>query len=793
MKRMRLFFFLFFLFTFSQEGFAQSCVGTAGRVKWSYWLGFKNTPDSLELTALEFFPSTPNGSQYIGSLQSPINFADYMAGFIRGFIKVPQTATYEFNVTGDDRAIFRLSPNEDPTKKQKRAEVKTWSNIDEHYKEANQTSVPITLTAGQYYYFELLNLEGGWSDHITLYWRQHNNADTTWRIVDFNYIYEYTCGQNCPPRGTACNDGNAQTTNDQQDGFCNCVGTYPTSNACVGNRAEVDAYYYDNITGSYVENDLINAPKFPLLPDRREKLKGAYGPLSPYTRDYYGTLVQGYLTVPMSGMYEFDITGDNQTFFFLSKNDSIEYKQYHQAIVISGIAETAYNSSVLQKISPLYLEKGKYYYFEFQHKENTWRDFFYLHWKTPFHETRDWKLVSNFYLFDYKCEISCIPQGTPCDDGNPFTNNDQINANCECVGTPCTGPDCDDLGARYQKYEVCMTTPNLTTREDVAWTSCNSTTANPNPARSAYKNWIRYDFSNIYEFQTSRIWNYNVTGETDKGFKNVVIDYSLDGTTWHQLGGTYTWPQAPGTSDYSGFTGPNFNNSKAKYILVTALSNWNDPSCSGFGKITFDAIHCDPEGTACDDGDPLTMYDKFDANCHCKGVDIHCANDTLSLERMSLADGTYQAKKRIAAESLVPSTQNITFTAGNAIVLLPGFEVKNQAVFTAKIEDCLQQAFVNNTPSGPTTAQIEEQGLSIEEADISTLKRIIFRLSKPANVKLTIKDKSNNTVVTLLDHYQENIGTLQKWLPTKRLSAGIYWVELQVDNDILKQQFTISK
>ena len=36
---------------------------------------------------------------------------------------------------------------------------------------------------------------------------------------------------------------------------------------------EWEAYYYDNIVGSYVENDLINAPKFPLLPDRKEKLR----------------------------------------------------------------------------------------------------------------------------------------------------------------------------------------------------------------------------------------------------------------------------------------------------------------------------------------------------------------------------------------------------------------------------------------------------------------------------------------------------------------------------------------
>jgi PA14 domain len=787
-------FILLFMLKSNNISFAQSsCIGTAGQVKWGYWQGFRSQPDSTELTTLEFYPTQPDGFQMMGSLQSPINYVDNFAALIRGFIKVPQTATYQFNITGDDKAIFYLSTNDQPTNKRKRAEVKTWTNVTEHNKEANQTSTAITLQANQYYYFEMLNLEGGGGDHMTTHWRKTTDTDTTWRIIDFNYIYDYACGLQCPPRGTACNDNNPQTTNDQQDGFCNCLGVVPTANACVGQRAVVDAYYYDNIVGSYIENDLINAPKFPLLPDRREKLKGAYGPLVTYTNENYGTLVQGYLTVPVSGTYEFNITGDNQTFFFLSKNDSIEYKQYHQAIVVSGVAETSHTSSSLQNIAPLFLEKGKYYYFEFRHKENTWRDHFNLYWKTPFHEKKEWKKVSNFYLFDYQCELSCIPQGTPCDDGNAFTNNDQINASCECVGTPCSGADCDDLGARYKMYETCSPTQNLTTREDASWVACNANATNPNPTRAAYNNWIKYDFAHQYKFQSTRVWNYNVTNETDRGFKNVVIDYSLDGTNWTSLGGVYTWNQASGTSDYSGFAGPNFNNLKAKHILITAQSNWNDPTCMGFSKITFDALHCDPEGTPCDDQDPLTTYDKFDNNCNCKGIDIRCANDTLSLERMSLTtNGLYEAKKQITTQSTVPATANISFTAGNSIVLLPGFEVKQEGVFLASIADCMQAAFVKNTTA--STATLENSEASLFEVDSTAnlrLKEIIFRLKNPSKVKLVVKDNNENVLVTLIDHYIENIGTHKKWLPVNKLPKGTYWVELTVEKNVMKEKLVL--
>ena len=90
----------------NQSVFAQNCVGTAGQVKWSYWTGFASSPDSSDLFALETFPSRPDGSQTLGYLKSPINYTDYFASVIRGYIKVPATDYYIFNVTSDDKSTF---------------------------------------------------------------------------------------------------------------------------------------------------------------------------------------------------------------------------------------------------------------------------------------------------------------------------------------------------------------------------------------------------------------------------------------------------------------------------------------------------------------------------------------------------------------------------------------------------------------------------------------------------------------------------------------------------------------
>jgi hypothetical protein len=794
----RTFYILLFILTASSVIVkAQTCIGPAGQVKWSYWANFTTYPDMSDLSVLENFPNKPDGSEIIGSLKSPVNYTDYYVGMIRGFIKVPQTANYIFNLTSDDQGLFYLSTTQSPANKVKRAEVTSYTDEDDHDSEPSQTSISIQLVAGQYYYFEMYNFEGGGGDHMTLSWKKASTPAAPWGVVDFNYIYEYACGQVCPERGTPCNDSNAATTNDQQDGFCNCVGVAPTTNACVGERGLIEAYYYDNIIGTYVENDLIDAPKFPLSPDRREKLKGAYGPLPAaplYSTDNYGTLVQGFLTVPVTGNYEFNLTGDGQTFFFLSSNDSLENKQARQALVMYGSGETEHTNSVFQSIGPSYLEKGKYYYFEFRHKENTWRDHFNLYWKTPFYENKVWKRVPSFYLFDYKCEVSCIAQGTPCNDGNPFTNDDKINGSCQCVGTPCSGPDCNDESARYKVYDSCSPTDNLTTFSEVSWYSCGTTLQpNPNPARAANKNWIKYDFSNRYKFQDTRVWNYNVTGETTKGLKTVYVDYSVDGTTWQPLGATYTWPQAPGNADYSGFTGPNFNDIKARYILISAINNWGDATCSGFGKINFSASLCDNEGTACDDADPLTQYDKFDNSCNCRGININCASDTLKLDRSPLSDGDFKAIKGISSKSLVPTTKDISFTAGNSIVLLPGFEVNANAVFKADIANCVQQAFTNNQKVANATDDKSVTEFSTDSTETNKLKKIIFRINKPGYVKLKLKDKGENTVVTLIDHYFENLGTQIKLLPTNKLPKGLYWIELDYAGKVLREQLDLTK
>ncbi len=118
------------------------------------------------------------------------------------------------------------------------------------------------------------------------------------------------------------------------------------------------------------------------------------------------------------------------------------------------------------------------------------------------------------------------------------------------------------------------------------WISCEPT-PNPNPQRGD-SHWIMYDLGNLYELGHSHFWNANDPAHLDYGINEVVIDYSLDGISWNELG-NYSFSQASGLSTYEGETGPDFTGLSLKYVLITVLSN-HGGSCYGFGEARFEVL-----------------------------------------------------------------------------------------------------------------------------------------------------------------------------------------------------------
>jgi len=96
-----------------------------------------------------------------------------------------------------------------------------------------------------------------------------------------------------------------------------------------------------------------------------------------------------------------------------------------------------------------------------------------------------------------------------------------------------------------------------------------SSKTGPQPA------WIQYEFDRVYKLREMWVWNYNVQFESvlGFGFKDVTIEYSLDGSDWVALAET-EFTQGLGREGYAHDTTVDFAGAAAKYVRLTAGSNW---------------------------------------------------------------------------------------------------------------------------------------------------------------------------------------------------------------------------
>ncbi len=768
-----------------------SCVGQNGKIKWYVHADLPDD-DLQDLYVDQSYPLSPDYVIDLLGIESTYNFSNNYGSVMRGFIKVPVTGTYTFNITGNSRATFFFSEGTDPSNMSVIAYATGAVGKDEHYRWPEQTSIDFNLNAGDYHYFEVHHTEYMYSDHATVYWRTPLFADTIWRVVNASHLYEYTCFSTCSPAGTPCDDGNANTTNDMEDGFCNCIGEVTSSNNCIGNRGDVLAMFFDSISGSDID-DLYTAPKYPLSPDTAIEITQLNLPY--YFDDQYGTLVKGYLRVPESGDYVFNITGDNDARFYLSSNAGVGNLSLI-AEVDGWTGRTEHYKYSAQTSATISLQNSKFYYFELHHKEGWGGDHSNVYWKTPFRPDTNWFAIHGQYLYGFDCENACIPQGTACNDHDPNTSNDMYDANCDCVGTPCGGP-CEQ-GEQHEVADFCAPSDGYSNYVMDSWLSCQETT-NPNPAHGN-SHWIMYDFDEVLKIERNRYWNYNVENETGKGAKTVVIDYSDNQSTWTNLG-TYQWDEASGQNGYLGDSILALNGVQLRYLLITIIDSWDNLPCAGFSEILFDIRRCRNGGTPCDDGDPNTIGDIYDNDCNCLGIPIEVENpcDTiiLTVNQPSVPTGDYNAEDRVEATTNVHKGNIVTFTGGNTVELNEGFEVKKGALFYASIEPCVEPLSIRppalihqlKLPSTPSQGSKKESlGIKRQSDKVSD---IFYHVKRKGPVSLTLINSSGQIVQQFHDEQEMKPGEYSKQLPTRRLSPDIYQLILQTKNNILRQRIVV--
>ncbi|MHC4806071.1 MAG: LamG-like jellyroll fold domain-containing protein [Planctomycetota bacterium] len=101
--------------------------------------------------------------------------------------------------------------------------------------------------------------------------------------------------------------------------------------------------------------------------------------------------------------------------------------------------------------------------------------------------------------------------------------------------------------------------------------------------------WIEYEFDKVYKLHEMWVWNSNQMIEALVGFgvKDVTVEYSSNGTDYTTLGATHEVAQALGTADYAHDTPVDFGGAVAKYVRLTANSNWGFLTQYGLSEVHF--------------------------------------------------------------------------------------------------------------------------------------------------------------------------------------------------------------
>lgn len=142
----------------------------------------------------------PTSSGAILSYESPSNVGDYYSQRVRGVLQVTQSGSYTFYLATDDDGELWLSPTASPAGKQRIAYIQSnWAGIREWTKVASQQSAPQNLVAGQRYYIEALESEGGGGDNLAVGWTGPGFPSIT--VIPGNFLSPpdgVTAGLNIP-------------------------------------------------------------------------------------------------------------------------------------------------------------------------------------------------------------------------------------------------------------------------------------------------------------------------------------------------------------------------------------------------------------------------------------------------------------------------------------------------------------------------------------------------------------------------------------------------------------------
>jgi len=101
--------------------------------------------------------------------------------------------------------------------------------------------------------------------------------------------------------------------------------------------------------------------------------------------------------------------------------------------------------------------------------------------------------------------------------------------------------------------------------------------------------WVEYEFDRIYKLHEMLVWNHNSFLERVVGFgiKDATVEYSVDGANWTTVGTTHEFARGASAAGYAANTIVDLSGMAAKYVRITANSNWGGLGQYGLSEVRF--------------------------------------------------------------------------------------------------------------------------------------------------------------------------------------------------------------
>ncbi|UCG56428.1 MAG: hypothetical protein JSU70_16390 [Phycisphaerales bacterium] len=146
-----------------------------GKILREWWFDISGEAVA-NLTGNSRYPDDPDGQEFVYVMQAPPNWAEQFGSRLRGWLFVPETGDYTFEIDAQDEGELRLSTDQDP------ANAVSIAYSDD----APVQSPPQSLVGGERYYIEALMKENTIGDRLIVSWR--GPGIPTMEIISAEYV-----------------------------------------------------------------------------------------------------------------------------------------------------------------------------------------------------------------------------------------------------------------------------------------------------------------------------------------------------------------------------------------------------------------------------------------------------------------------------------------------------------------------------------------------------------------------------------------------------------------------------